>query len=31
MDIVYTYSHLGGEEILLVRHPKLYKEIMDTI
>jgi len=31
MDIVYTYSHLGGEEILLVRHPKLYKEIMSTI
>lgn len=31
MDIVYTYSHLGGEEILIVRHPKLYKEIMNVI
>ncbi len=31
MDIVYTYSHLGGEEILLVRYPKLYKEIMSVI
>jgi hypothetical protein len=31
MDIVYTYSHLGGEEILLVRHPGLYKEIMSTV
>jgi hypothetical protein len=31
MDIVYTYSHLGGEEILLVRYPKLYKEIMNVI
>lgn len=31
MDIVYTYSHLGGEEILLVRHPNLYKEIVGVI
>lgn len=31
MDIIYTYSHLGGEEILLVRYPELYKEIMNVI
>ncbi len=31
MDVVYTYSHLGGEEILLVRHPNYYKEIMEVI
>ena len=31
MDVVYTYSHLGGEEILIVRHPELYKEIMKVI
>ena len=31
MDIVYTYSHLGGEEILLVRYPKLYKEVISII
>src|SRR3990167_7640950 len=31
MDIVYTYSHLGGEEILIVRYHKLYKEIMTVI
>ncbi len=31
MDIVYTYSHLGGEEILLLRYPRLYKEIIKVI
>lgn len=31
MDIVYTYSHLGGEEILLVRHPGLNEEINRVI
>ncbi|MDA8212380.1 MAG: BglII/BstYI family type II restriction endonuclease [Clostridia bacterium] len=31
MDIVYTYSHLGGEEILMVRHPELEKQIDDVI
>ena len=31
MDVVYTYSHLGGEEILIVRHPGLNKEINDII
>jgi hypothetical protein len=31
MDIVYTYSHLGGEEILMVRHPGLDQEILDVI
>ena len=31
MDIVYTYSHLGGEEILMVRHPELYREIGGVI
>lgn len=31
MDIVYTYSHLGGEEILLVRHNELHKEINKVI
>ena len=31
MDVVYTYSHLGGEEILKLKFPKLYKEIMQVI
>lgn len=31
MDVVYTYSHLGGEEILLVRHPRLNQEINQVI
>ncbi len=31
MDIVYIYSHLGGQEILMVRHPDLYKEILGVI
>jgi len=31
MDIVYTYSHLGGEEILLVRYPQLHAEIEQVI
>lgn len=31
MDIIYSYSHLGGEEILLVRFPALDQEINDVI
>ena len=31
MDVVYTYSHLGGEEILMVRHPQLNREIDQVI
>jgi hypothetical protein len=31
MDIVYTYSHLGGEEILMVRYPGLDDEISEVI
>jgi len=31
MDVVYAYSHLGGEEILMVKHPKSYKELLDVI
>ncbi len=31
MDIIYSYSHLGGEEILLVRHPELNEEINNII
>lgn len=31
MEVVYAYSHLGGEEILLVRHPDYYEEISDVI
>lgn len=31
MDVIYTYSHLGGEEILLVRYPEIYQEIMEVI
>lgn len=31
MKTVYTYSHLGGEEILLVRYPEINKEIEQVI
>ena len=31
MKIAQKYSHLNGEEYLLVHHKKLYKEIIDTI
>ncbi|MBI3090658.1 MAG: restriction endonuclease [Candidatus Tectomicrobia bacterium] len=31
MDIVYTYSHLGGEEILLVRFPEVYEQLKNII
>jgi len=31
METVYTYSHLGGEEILMVRYPDLNDEINDII
>ena len=31
MEIIYTYSHLGGEEILLVRFPEANKEINEII
>lgn len=31
MKIAQTYSHLNGEEYLIVHHKKLYKEIIDTI
>ncbi|MCL4381662.1 restriction endonuclease [Candidatus Marsarchaeota archaeon] len=31
MDIVYTYSHLGGEQILKVDYPELYKEILNVV
>ena len=31
MDVVYTYSHLGGEEILLVRYPELNTEIANVV
>lgn len=31
MKIVETYSHLNGEEYLLVHHPDLYKEIKAVI
>lgn len=31
MNIVYTYSHLGGEEILQVHQPKVLKEICTVI
>jgi len=29
--VVYSYSHLGGEEILLVRFPNLHRDIEDVI
>ncbi len=31
MDIVHTYSHLGGEEILMVRHPAMDAELTEVI
>jgi hypothetical protein len=31
MDIVYSYSHLGGEEILLVKFPGINREIQEII
>ena len=31
MKIAQKYSHLNGEEYLLVHHNKLYKEIVDVI
>ena len=31
MKIAQKYSHLNGEEYLIVHHKKLYKEIIDTI
>jgi len=31
MKIAQKYSHLNGEEYLIVHHEKLYKEIVDTI
>ncbi len=31
MKISQKYSHLNGEEYLIVHHKKLYKEIIDTI
>jgi hypothetical protein len=27
----YSYFHLGGEEILMVRYPTLFKEIEEVI
>lgn len=31
MNIVYTYSHLGGEEILQVHHPDMLQEIKGIV
>jgi len=31
MNIIETYSHLNGLEILLVHKPELWKEIQDVI
>lgn len=31
MKIVKTYSHMGGEEYLIVRNPDLYQEIKDIV
>lgn len=31
MKIIEKYSHLNGEEYLLVHHKKLYKEIVDVL
>lgn len=31
MKIAQKYSHLNGEEYLIVHHPELYKEIIETI
>lgn len=31
MKIAKTYSHLNGEEYLIVHHPQLYQEIRDVV
>ena len=31
MKIAQKYSHLNGEEYLIVHHKKLYKEIIEVI
>lgn len=31
MKQIYSYSHLGGEEILMVRYPRLFKEIEEVV
>lgn len=31
MKIVYEYSHLGGSEILIIRHPEIIREIYGVI
>ena len=31
MKIAQSYSHLNGEEYLIVHHKKLYQEIKDVI
>ena len=31
MEIVYIYSHLGGQEILIVRHPAIYSDLLDVV
>ncbi len=31
MKVAQTYSHLNGEEYLIVHHRKLYQEIKDVI
>jgi len=31
MKQIYTYSHLGGEEILMIRYPRLNQEINEVI
>lgn len=31
MKISQKYSHLNGEEYLIVHHKEMYKEIVDTI
>lgn len=31
MRVLGKYSHLNGEEYLIVHHKKLYKEIFDVI
>jgi len=31
MEIIEKYSHLNGEEYLIVHHNDIYKEIVDVI
>lgn len=31
MEVVYIYSHLGGQEILMVRQPEIYFEILAVV